>query len=89
MAGWRKASMQRDLKRSRKLIKPWTRLQLQSGVTIAQVALNWVINFKGDIVVAIPAATKVQQAVDNAGAMKFRLSADEMSRLDEVYRADL
>jgi aryl-alcohol dehydrogenase-like predicted oxidoreductase len=57
-----------------------------SGVTIAQVALNWVINFKGDIVVAIPGATKLQQAVENADAMKFRLSADELARLDELSR---
>jgi aryl-alcohol dehydrogenase-like predicted oxidoreductase len=84
--GWRRASMRGALERSRKLINVMDEIATESGVTIAQVALNWVINFKGDIVVAIPAATKVQQAVDNAGAMKFRLSADEMSRLDEASR---
>jgi aryl-alcohol dehydrogenase-like predicted oxidoreductase len=86
MAGWRKVSMQRDLKRSGKLINAMDEIANKAGVTIAQVALNWVINFKGDIVVAIPAATRVQQAVDNAGAMKIRLSADEMTRLDELSR---
>jgi aryl-alcohol dehydrogenase-like predicted oxidoreductase len=86
MPGWRKASMRRDLERSRKLIDTMDEIATVSGVTIAQVALNWVINFNGDTVVAIPAATKVQQAMDNAGAMKFRLSADEMSRLDELSR---
>jgi aryl-alcohol dehydrogenase-like predicted oxidoreductase len=84
MVGWRKASMQRDLKRSGKLINAMDEIANKASVTIAQVALNWVINFKGDTVVAIPAATRLQQAVDNAGAMKFRLSADEMTRLDEL-----
>ncbi len=86
MPRWRKASMRRDLERSRKLISVMEEIATASGVTIAQVALNWVINSQGDIVVAIPAATKVQQAADNAGAMKFRLSADEMSHLDEASR---
>jgi aryl-alcohol dehydrogenase-like predicted oxidoreductase len=50
------------------------------------VALNWLIHFNGNMVVSIPAATKVQQAEENAGAMKFRLSDDELARLDEVSR---
>jgi aryl-alcohol dehydrogenase-like predicted oxidoreductase len=83
---WRTVSMQRDLERSRTLINVMDEIATASGVTIAQVALNWVINAQGDIVVAIPAATHVQQAVENAGAMNFHLSADEMSRLDEASR---
>ena len=54
------------------------------GVTIAQVALNWVINFNGETVVTIPGATKVHQAEDAAGAMKFQLTSDEMAHLDEM-----
>jgi aryl-alcohol dehydrogenase-like predicted oxidoreductase len=48
--------------------------------------LNWVINFQGEAVVTIPGATKVRQAEESAGAMKFRLSGDEMARLDELSR---
>lgn len=81
---WRKASMKRDIKRSVRLINAMDEIATASGVTITQVALNWLIHYKGDIVVAIPAATTVQQAVENAGVMKFRLSEDEMSHLDEV-----
>ncbi len=84
LSGWRKASMQRDYERSRRLIKVMDEIASASGVSIAQVALNWVINFAGDIVVAIPAATKVQQAVENAGAMKVRLTDDEMTILDKA-----
>jgi aryl-alcohol dehydrogenase-like predicted oxidoreductase len=52
--------------------------------TIAQVALNWLVQFSGDIVVTIPGATKVHQAQESADAMKFVLSADELSKLDET-----
>jgi aryl-alcohol dehydrogenase-like predicted oxidoreductase len=86
MQRWRKASMQRNLERSRKLIDAMDEIASASGATIAQVSLSWLINFMGEAVVAIPAATKVQQAEENAGAMKLRLSADEMSRLDEISR---
>jgi aryl-alcohol dehydrogenase-like predicted oxidoreductase len=87
LSGWVKSGINRDLERSRKLIDAMDEIAKASGVTIAQVALNWVIHFNGDIVVAIPAATKVQQAAENAGAMKFRLSNDEMSMLDEASRS--
>ncbi len=87
MAGWRRARIQRDIKKSIRLINAMDEIAAASGVTIAQVALNWVINFKGDIVVAIPGATKLQQAVENADAMKFRLSADELACLDELSRS--
>jgi aryl-alcohol dehydrogenase-like predicted oxidoreductase len=86
LASWRKASVQRDIKRSIRLINAMDEIATASGMTTAQVALNWLINFKGDIIVAIPAATKVQQAVENAEVMKFHLSEDEISRLDEISR---
>ncbi|MBE3119173.1 MAG: aldo/keto reductase, partial [Candidatus Atribacteria bacterium] len=83
MSGWRKASMQRNLERSRPLINTMDEIATKYEATIAQVALNWLINFNGEIVVTIPGATKVRQAEESAGAMKFRLSDDEMARLDE------
>jgi aryl-alcohol dehydrogenase-like predicted oxidoreductase len=86
MSGWRKASMRRNLERSRPLINAMDEIAVKYEATIAQVALNWLINFNGEIVVTIPGATKVRQAEESAGAMKFRLSDDEMARLDEVSR---
>lgn len=86
MSGWRKASMQRNLELTRPLINVMDEMAAKHNVTIAQVALNWVINFHGEIIVAIPGATKVHQAEESAGAMNFRLSDDEMTRLDEVSR---
>jgi aryl-alcohol dehydrogenase-like predicted oxidoreductase len=86
MSGWRKASMQRNLERSRPLINAMDEMAAKYEATIAQVALNWLINFNGESVVTIPGATKVRQAEESAGAMKFQLSKDEMARLDEVSR---
>ena len=84
MKGFRKADMQRNLERTRPLINAIDDMAAKYEVTIAQVALNWVINFNGEIVVTIPGATKVRQAEEAAGAMKFQLTRDEMARLDEV-----
>ena len=39
---------------------------------------------QGDIVVTIPGVTNPRQAEDNAGAMKFKLSDDEIAQLDEL-----
>ena len=82
--GWRKAIIGRDLERSRPLINAMDEMATKYQATIAQVALNWLINFHGEIVVTIPGATKVIQADENAGAMKYRLSDDEMAHLDDL-----
>ena len=86
MTGMRRTLMQRNLERSRPLINAMDGIAARYEATIAQVALNWVINYHGEIIVTIPGATKVRQAEEAAGAMNFRLSDDEMARLDEVSR---
>ena len=58
-------------------------LALKYNVTPAQVALNWLIHFHGDAVVAIPGATKEIHAKENTGAMSFRLSDEDMVKLDK------
>lgn len=75
-----------DLERTRQLIDAMQAMANHHKVTVAQVALNWTINFNGETVVAIPGATKVSQAAESAGAMKFRLTDAEMAELDELSR---
>ena len=84
--GLRKVWLQRDIERTRELIACLDEIAIRRDVTIAQVALNWVIHFNGEIVVTIPGATKVRQAQESAGAMNFVLSTDELAKLDEVSR---
>lgn len=50
--------------------------------TPAQVALNWLI-CQGDVV-PIPGAKNAQQASQNAGALGWRLSAEEQAQLSQV-----
>jgi len=86
MHGWRKAGLQRNLERTRPLINAMDDISARYKASIAQVALNWLINFKGEIIVAIPGATKVRQVMESAGSMKFRLSTEEMVQLDDLSR---
>jgi aryl-alcohol dehydrogenase-like predicted oxidoreductase len=83
---YQKGLIKNELERTRPLIHVMDEIALAHNATLAQVALNWVINFNGDCVVTIPGATKVRQAQESAAAMNFILSADELTRLDEASR---
>lgn len=85
---WRNR-MQRQLESSRPVVAALQEIAAKYEATAAQVALNWVINFNGETVVTIPGATRASQAAESAGAMKFKLAADELARLDELSRAFL
>lgn len=79
--------LRRDLERSQPLVETLEEIGATHNVTAAQVALNWLIHFQGEMVVAIPGASKVSQAAENAGAMHFRLTRGEMALLDERSRS--
>ena len=53
------------------------------GKTTAQVAINWLI-CKG--VVPIPGAKNAKQAIENAGSLGWKLSNEEVDRLDQASR---
>jgi aryl-alcohol dehydrogenase-like predicted oxidoreductase len=75
------------LARTRPLVDELRRIAAARGVTPSQVALGWLIRFHGETVVAIPGASRPRHAQEAAGAMGFRLSAEEMGRLDELSRS--
>ncbi len=52
----------------------------EHGATPAQVALRWVTAQDG--VIAIPGAKRPEQVEENAGALDWSLSMDELARLD-------
>lgn len=83
---WR-MTLRRGLEKSRGLVTALEETASRHNVTAAQVALNWVINSQGDTVVTIPGVTRVSQAREGAGAMNFRLSDEEIARLDKVSAA--
>jgi len=83
---FRRRQLQRKLDESREVVQVLDDVADAHDVTSAQVALNWLVNFHGETVVAIPGATKPQHAAQNAGVMKFHLSDADMARIDDVSR---
>jgi aryl-alcohol dehydrogenase-like predicted oxidoreductase len=80
---WRR-QIKSQLERTRPLVEAMQEIGARYQATPAQVALNWVIHNQGDNVVTIPGATKVQHAQEAAGAMRFKLTDDELDHLSEL-----
>lgn len=76
----------RRVEKARPVINALKGMAEKYEATPGQVALNWLIHFHGDTVVAIPGAMKAQQAQQNSGAMAFKISPDELARLDTLSR---
>ncbi|MCX6249695.1 MAG: aldo/keto reductase [Bacteroidetes bacterium] len=74
------------LEKSRPLIMLIKELAKKYQVTTSQVALNWMIHFHGETVFVIPGATKESHALENPGAMNFRMTDEDMERLDRESR---
>ena len=85
--GWRKSSgpfRAENMKKSLPLINLLKELGTKYKVSAAQIALNWLLYAHGNTVVAIPGATKLSHAQENAGAMKFQLNEEEIHSLSEL-----
>lgn len=85
--GFRKYSKQfkpEGLEKSRPVVMLIKELAAKYNVSTSQIALNWVINYHGNTIVAIPGATKEHHVKENAGAMSFRLSDEDMVKLDQA-----
>jgi aryl-alcohol dehydrogenase-like predicted oxidoreductase len=83
---WLPGFRRRGLERSRPLIEALERIAAAHGATPSQVALRWLVDAHGERVVAIPGATGVAQARENAGALDLRLDGPEMARLEGLSR---
>ncbi|MBT3212397.1 MAG: aldo/keto reductase [Planctomycetaceae bacterium] len=76
--------LKRKFEQSRPIVEALEEIAKKYDATPGQVALNWVIHFQGETVVTIPGATKVEHVKQSAGTMKFKLSKNELMRLDEL-----
>lgn len=74
------------LKKSQPLITLLEKMALEYNVSPTQIALNWLIHFHGETVVAIPGATKTQHAKENAGVLTFQLSDSHLHEIDKVSK---
>ena len=75
------------LARSAPLIAELRAVGAAHGATPAQVALAWLVTYYGEAVVAIPGASRPEQAAESAAAMDLRLSAAEVDRIDRLSAA--
>ena len=76
----------RKLEATRPLIQALEEVGAAHGASAAQVALAWLLQFHGNIVVAIPGASSVEQAEGNAAAMHLTLTRAELDRIDQLSR---
>ncbi|OAY44226.1 probable aldo-keto reductase 1 [Manihot esculenta] len=62
-------------------------LAKKHGCSPAQLALAWVLN-QGDDVVPIPGTTKIRNLVDNIGALRIKLTKDELKEISDAVPID-
>ena len=74
----------RPLIRNRAAISVLQRIALETGKTLAQVALNWCISNPN--VIAIPKSDNVERVVENCQASGWRLSAKQAQTLNQAFR---
>lgn len=87
--GWRKylpLYRPSGLARAKPVIDTLKKIAERHNATPSQVALNWLIHFHGERVVAIPGATRIEQAQQNLGTFNFNLTESEMDEIDRVSR---
>ena len=85
-ASFRRRMLTKTLEPARPLVDALEEIGNKYDSTPGQVALNWVIHSQGESVVTIPGATKAEHAKESAGAMNFKLTDDELFRLDELSK---
>ena len=80
------AFWKRGLDKSRPVILSLREVAAHRSVTPSQAALRWLVQAGEGRVLVIPGATSVAQAVENAEAMNFRLTGQEMDGLEKASR---
>jgi aryl-alcohol dehydrogenase-like predicted oxidoreductase len=82
----RRRTIKSNVEKSRELVEALMDIAGSYSVSASQVALNWLVNYHGNTVVAIPGASRVEQARQNCAAMAFRLKQEDMDRIERLSR---
>ena len=80
----RRRQLARQIKESRSLIATLEKIAERHKAEPGQIALSWVIQGKGDRVVAIPGASRVNHARESVEAMQIKLDPAEIDDLNKV-----
>ncbi len=83
---YRPAFQKKSLAKCEPVIRLLEQFARSYQVTPAQVALNWLIHSEGELIFAIPGATRVNQVKDLVGSMRFTLSIEDRQKLDDISR---
>ena len=77
-----------DREKGYALVDELQKVGRKHSVTVAQVALAWLLA-KPHVTSILVGASKTSQLEDNLGALNLRLSADELANLDEITKPQL
>ncbi|WP_226035103.1 aldo/keto reductase [Aquibacillus saliphilus] len=72
------------LKKTQPLVDLLAEKARKYKVSQTQIALNWLIHFHGETVVAIPGASKIHHVQENVGTLQFTLSKDDLDEIDRM-----
>jgi aryl-alcohol dehydrogenase-like predicted oxidoreductase len=81
---FRRRQLKREIDRSREVVAALEEIAADHQVEPAQVALSWLIQARGEIVVGIPGASRVDHVRESVGALQVELTERELERLDRV-----
>ena len=80
----RRRSIKRKIGKSQKLIDELSLIAQNHGLSISQIALNWLVQYHNGTIVAIPGASKAHHAEQNGQVMNFKLSQNELNSIAEL-----
>jgi len=81
---WLKRFKPEGLAATEPLIRELRTVAERHSATPAQIALAWVTQYHGEVIVAIPGASSTTQAQSNAGALDITLAREELDLLAEA-----
>jgi aryl-alcohol dehydrogenase-like predicted oxidoreductase len=84
MPRFRRWRVGRQLERTKPLIDALEAIASEHEATVAQIVLNWTVNYHGDTIVTIPGSSKTYQAEQNAGAMRISLSREQLETISTL-----
>jgi len=84
MPRFRRRRVGRQLEKTKPLIDALETIASEHEATVAQIVLNWTVNYHGETIVAIPGSSKTYQAEQNAGAMRISLTREQMETISNL-----
>jgi aryl-alcohol dehydrogenase-like predicted oxidoreductase len=77
-----------NLEKNLALVEALREIAKEKQVTVAQLAIAWVLS-RGDDVIPLIGARKRSQLQDSLGALDLKLSSDDLSRIEEAVPPEL